>query len=304
MISRRAFLYAAAGSAFAQEPTFTTGVRVVSLFASVHDKDGRVVKDLNKEDFVLDDDGKPQTIRYFSRESDLPLTIGLLVDTSRSQAEVLEQERNASGTFLSEVLRENVDQAFVVSFDVAVQVLQGLTSSRQDLSAALSRLQIPGQVATLLYEAVKESSDNLMRRQTGRKALILLTDGVSFRDRTSISSAIESAQRADAMLFSIRFSGHMPVVRPGRALVRGIVAESGKSALERMAAETGGEEFEVSRDKPVEEVFSEIEELLRNQYSIGFTPDRIGSSGQFHKVKLAVKERGMTVRTRDGYFSQ
>jgi VWFA-related protein len=121
MILRRTFLIGAACSAWAQEATFSTDVKVVSLLATVHDKDGRVVKDLNKEDFVLQEDGKPQTVRYFSRESDLPLTLGLLVDTSRSQMEVLERERSASDTFLSQVLREKVDQAFVVSFDEKVQ---------------------------------------------------------------------------------------------------------------------------------------------------------------------------------------
>lgn len=150
MISRRSLLFGAALAARAQDATFFTDVRVVSLLATVHDRDGRVVKDLNKEDFDLQEDGRPQAIRYFSRESSLPLTLGLLVDTSRSQIEVLERERSASYTFLSQVLRERFDRAFVVSFDEKVQVLEDMTSSRQDLEAALARLQIPGRVATLL----------------------------------------------------------------------------------------------------------------------------------------------------------
>ncbi len=303
MMSRRTFLFGAALAARAQDATFSTDVKVVSLLATVHDKDGRVVKDLNQEDFLLQEDGKPQTIRYFSRESDLPLTLGLLVDTSRSQIEVLERERSASFTFLTQVLREKVDQAFVVSFDEKVQVLQGMTSSRQDLSAALARLQIPGRVATLLYEAVRQSSEDLMRKQKGRKAFILLTDGVSFRDKTNIATAIEFAQRADTIIYAVRFSGHSPVYRPGRAIAHGITAEGGKHALQRMAAETGGEALEVSKDKPIEKVFSQIEESLRNQYSIGYTPDRANESGKFHRIKLAVKGQAVTVRTRDGYYS-
>ncbi len=150
LLSRRSFLAGAAFSALArQETTFSTDVKVVSLLATVHDRDGRVVKDLNREDFVLQEDGKAQTIRYFSRESGLPLTLGLLVDTSRSQLGVLDQERSASYTFLSQVLREKIDQACVVSFDNKVRVLQGMTSSREDLAAALSRLRIPGIIATL-----------------------------------------------------------------------------------------------------------------------------------------------------------
>ena len=305
MISRRTFIFGAACSAWAQQQaTFSTDVKVVSLLATVHDRDGRVVKDLNKEDFTLLEDGKPQTIRYFSRESDLPLTLGLLVDTSRSQIDVLERERSASYTFLSQVLREKIDQAFVVSFDKQVQVLQGMTSSRQELSAALAKLQIPGEVATLLYEAVRQSSENLMRKQKGRKAFILLTDGVSFRDNSDISTAIEFAQRADTMIYAIRFFGRTPTYRPVRKVVLGIAESNGKHGLERMANETGGESFEVTNDKPIEAVFSQIGELLRNQYSIGFTPDRPDDHGKFHKIKLAVKDRTMTVRTRDGYFSQ
>ncbi|HTX38566.1 MAG TPA: VWA domain-containing protein [Bryobacteraceae bacterium] len=239
-----------------------------------------------------------------ARESSLPLTLGLLVDTSRSQIEVLERERSASDTFLSQVLREKIDRALVVSFDEKVQVLQDMTSSRQDLEAALARLQIPGKAATLLYEAVRQSSENLMRKQKGRKAFILLTDGVSFRDKTSIGTAIEFAQRADTILYTIRFAGHNPAYRPGRALVLGMAEEHGKHALQRMAAETGGEAFEVSADEPIEKVFSEIEELLRNQYSLGYTPDRPSHAGKFHRIRLTVKNRALIVRTRDGYYSQ
>jgi VWFA-related protein len=301
---RRTFLVGVAGSAWAQDAVFSADVKVVSLLATVHDKDGRAVKDLSREDFVLQDDGRPQTISYFSRESDLPLTLGLLVDTSQSQTEVLERESNASYAFLAQVLREKIDQAFLVSFDERVQVLQDMTSSRQDLQAALSRLRIPGRAATLLYEAVRQSAENPMRKQKGRKAFILLTDGVSFRDKTSIGTAIEFAQRSDTIIFTIRFSGHNPIYRPGRAIVMGIAAQHGKQVLERMASETGGEALEVTKDKPIEKVFSEIEESLRSQYNIGYTPDRIGDGGKFHKIKLSVKNKALTVRTRDGYFSR
>jgi VWFA-related protein len=303
LTSRRTLLFSAAASICAQEATFSTNVKVVSLLATVQDKDGRVVKDLNREDFVLLEDGKPQTIRYFSRESGLPLTLGLLVDTSRSQTGVLDRERSASSRFFAQVLREKIDQAFVVSFDNQVRILQSMTSSRQELEAALSQLRIPGIVATLLYQAVRESADRLMRKQNGRKAFVLLTDGFSFRDRCSIGDAIEAAQRADTIIFTIRFSAGNLADRPGRAIIRGVTAEEGKHALARMAVETGGRAFEVSKREPIETVFSEIEEELRNQYSIGYTPDRTTDRGKFHKVKLTVKNRALTVRTRAGYYS-
>jgi VWFA-related protein len=179
-----------------------------------------------------------------------------------------------------------------------------MTSSRPDLEAALARLSIPQKVATLLYEAIRQSAAGQMRQQKGRKAFILLTDGVAFRDGTSIGTAIEFAQMADTILYSIRFSGHAPAYRPGRAIIRGIASERGKQALERLAAETGGEALEVSRDKPIEKVFAEIEESLRNQYNIGYTPQRANESGKFHKIKLTVNDRTLTVQSRAGYYSR
>src|SRR4051812_34309736 len=147
-LTRRTLLFAGALRAFGQEPRFSTGVDVVTLFATVRDRDGRVIKDLDRDDFTVTDDGKHQAIRYFARESDLPLTIGLLVDTSRSQRRVLEPERRASYRFLDQVLREGKDRAFVASFDIAVDLLQDFTSSRTELAAALERLRIPDRSAT------------------------------------------------------------------------------------------------------------------------------------------------------------
>ena len=293
-----------AGARAQQMPTISKTVNVVSLLATVHDKDGQVVKNLTKEDFVLLEDGVPQKITYFSEETDLPLTIGLLVDTSRSQTEVLEQERRASYTFLDQVLRESKDQAFVVHFDERVETLQGLTSSRSELASALSQLKIPGHYATLIFSAIKESSENLMREQQGRKAFILLTDGVAFRDSVSLETAIEFAQRADTIIYSIRFSDHVPIYRPGKALILAAASEHGKQGLHRMAEETGGGLYEVKKDKSIEAIYSEIEDVLRNQYSLGYTPPRLDADGKFHKIGLTTKDHHMIVHTRSGYYSK
>src|SRR5262249_31923733 len=158
-------------------------------------------------------------ILYFARETDLPLTIGLLVDTSRSQRGVLEPERRASFTFLDRVLRPDRDQAFVAHFDERVETLQGLTSSRERLRSALGELRIPGDYATLIFSAVRQCSESVMRKQQGRKAFVLLTDGVAYHDPTSIGTAIEFAQRADTIIYSIRFSDRIPVYRPVKAAV-------------------------------------------------------------------------------------
>lgn len=308
-IARRGLLLLWLAKAWAQDqPTFSSDVKVVSILATVRDKDGRFVKDLNTDDFVLLEDGVRQKIRYFSRESDLPLTIGLLVDTSRSQTGVLGQERRASGTFLERMLRPEQDRAFIAHFDERVEILQNLTSSRAELADALQRLAIPGDYATLIYSAVRESAERVMKSQTGRKAFILLTDGVAYRDNTSIGTAIEFAQRADTILYSIRFSDSIKVYRPLKAAVMGVAKEHGKEALARMAKETGGATFEVSKRQSIEDIYAQIEDALRNQYSIGYTPapqkPGEGAPSGYHKIKLSAKNPKLVVTAREGYYAR
>lgn len=294
-ISRRHLLLGSAALAWAQDPQFSSDVNVVTLLATVRDKEGRVAKDLRREDFVLLEDGKAQTIRYFSRETDLPLTVGLLVDTSRSQIGVMKAETRASYTFLDRVLDEKKDVAFVASFDTDVRLLQGFTSSRTDLAAALDELSVPGKLATVLYEAVRATSEQQMRRRTGRKAFVLLSDGVSFRDPASIGTAIEYAQRADTIVYSILFAEVGFRRRPGR--------KRGRDVMGRLARETGGAFFEVSSQQPIEKTYAEIEETLRNQYSIGYTPSK-GAKDGYRRIKLSVKRPNLIVQTRDGYYGE
>lgn len=285
-------------------PTLSVNVNVATLLATVRDRNGRIVNNLAPDDFVLEEDGKPQKIRYFSRESDLPLTVGLLVDTSRSQQRVLTEETQASNKFLDQVLREGKDQAFVAHFDTRVEVLQSLTSSRGELASALRQLSIPGEVATLIYSAVQQCSNDVTRHQTGRKAFILLTDGVAFKDPVSMETAIESAQRADTLLYSIRLSGPIAAYRPFRAAIMEATKERGKADLHRMAEETGGVSYEVKKNQTVESIYAEIEEALRNQYSIGYTPPRPAPDGKYHRIKLIPKDHNLVVTTRAGYYSK
>jgi VWFA-related protein len=193
---------------FAQDAVFVANVKVVPLLATVRDRAGKVVNNLTKEDFVLEEDGRRRPIEYFSKQSDLALTIGLLVDTSKSQRRVLNAERRASDAFLSHVMREDRDTAFVAHFDIRVGILQGPTSSRERLSAALAGLKTPHLAGTRLYSGIRLASENLMRTQKGRKAFILLSDGVNYLDNTSIGTAIEYAQRADTIIYSIIYADH------------------------------------------------------------------------------------------------
>jgi VWFA-related protein len=279
-------------------------VNVVSLFANVHDKNGQIVNELAAKDFVLKEDGNLQTIRYFARETDLPLTIGLLIDTSRSQKGVLNKEREASTTFLNQVLREGTDRAFTVCFDTHVEILQGLTGSRSSLASSLEKLAIPQDIATLLYSAIQHSSDNVMAGQKGRKALILLTDGVAYKDSTSSDKAIEAAQRADTIIYTIRFSDRLALVGPIRTAALAAASEHGKLELKRMAKETGGISYEVSKSQAIETIFSEIEDALRSQYSVGYTPRREKPDGKYHKINLTTLAPHLVVYTREGYYAK
>ncbi len=209
--------------------TIAVDVKVVTLPVTVRDKHGKIVRDLTKDDFTLQEDGRPQTIRYFSQEANLPLTLGLLVDTSRSQTNVLDAERNASRSFLDQMLVQEKDKAFLIHFDREVELLQDLTSSREKLQAALESLKTPSDRersndpndsdsrsgsgsgshhggGTQLYDAVFLASNELMKKQQGRKALIILSDGVDRGSKTYLESAIESAQRADTVVYSIYFA--------------------------------------------------------------------------------------------------
>jgi len=223
-----ATLMAASLQAQDSAATLTVDVKVVTLPVTVRDKHGKIIQNLTKDDFALTEDGRPQSIRYFSQESNLPLTLGLLVDTSRSQSNVLDAERNASRSFFDQMLVQPKDKAFLIHFDREVELLQDLTSSREKLQAALELLKTPSDRdssndpndsddsrsgsrgshhgGTQLYDAVFLASNELMKKQTGRKALIILTDGVDRGSKTYLESAIESAQRADTVVYSIYFA--------------------------------------------------------------------------------------------------
>jgi VWFA-related protein len=287
--------------AWAQDATFTTGVKLVTVLASVRDRDGHVVTNLTRDDFTLIEDGRPQTVRYFSQESDLPLKIGLLVDTSWSQKSVLKPEREASYKFLDQVLREDRDSAFVLHFDSRIGLLQGFTSSREKLAVALDQLEIPKRPSTLLYDAVKQASEELMHAEAGRKAFIVLSDGVDVRSANNIETAIEFAQRADTIVYSIVFASHTAFDPLGIAIHEAYLA-GGRKAMHRLAGETGGDYFVVRRGLSIEKIYDQIEDELRHQYSLAYTSDQADTSGKYRKIVLTANRKGLVVRTRDGYY--
>jgi len=309
-LSRRSLLLSTASALLTsaldaqQTPTFSTEVKVVNVFATVRDKQGRIVRDLKKDDFTILENGKPQVIRYFSQESDLPLTIGLLVDTSLSQTRVLEDERGASYRFLDQVLREGKDQAVIVQFDQAVMIRQGLTRSHKDLQDTLSLLDLPNAQdaqngsGTLLYDAVRTASVKVMREQQGRKAFVVLTDGVDVGSQVTLNDAIEAAQRASTLVYCILFSDASYYHRSGS------FGGGGKGVLDRLSRETGGGFFTVSKDQGIEQIYKRIEEELRSEYSLGFVSDQPVTSSGFRKLHVATKQKALLVQATDRYYAE
>jgi VWFA-related protein len=287
--------------AFAQDDvTFKSEVKVVNVLANVTDKHGAIVNNLTKDDFVLLENGRPQTIQYFSRETDLPLTLGLLVDTSGSQERVLTAERVASFRFLDNVLREGTDQVFLMQFDIGVYLRQKLTSRRKDLEDTLSQVDTQTRQelsqyggGTRLYDAVVKASLDIMRGQSHRKALILLTDGEDVGSDGTLQNAIEAAQRAETMVYSILFSDH-----------GGFGGEGGRGVLERLSRETGGGFFEVTKKQDIQQIYRLIQEQLRTQYNLGFVSDQPAKYSEFRKLQLTAKEKGLLVQVRNRYWAK
>lgn len=333
-------------------PKIAIQVKAVSVLTTVREKHGKIVTNLTKEDFAVAEDGRPQTISYFVRETDVPLRLGLLVDTSLSQRRVLDQERSASYSFLDQLLRQDKDLAFVIHFDREVELLQDFTASRPKLQAALQSLQTPqydssggsgggsqgggggsggsggngggrgghSRGGTALYDAIFLASDELMKKQQGRKALIILSDGVDRGSKETLASAIQTAQRADTVIYSILFKdedegyGHQGgMMGPHGGMGGGghhggggrypqEERPDGKEILTQISKETGGRLFQVSKKETVDKIYADIQEELRSQYSLGYTPDKDTGAG-YHKILVTVKDKEMVVQARDGYYS-
>jgi VWFA-related protein len=311
--SRRRFILSAATLACTralrgqeEQPTFSTDVKVVQVLATVTTKKGQIIRDLTKDDFVLAENGHKQAIQYFSRETDLPLTLGLMVDTSMSQQRVMDAERSASARFFEQVLRPNKDQVFIVQFDMAVMMRQELTSSLRKLSDALVQVDTPSRSdlyrqqggGTLLYDAVIKASKDVMQHQQGRKALILLTDGVDTGSDAPLADAIDAAQLADTLIYSILFSD--------ATFYGGLSFEGGhgKSVLMRMSRETGGGFFEVSKKLSIEQIYEAIQDELRSQYSLGYVSDTPVRVSEFRKLALTTDKKDLVVHARDRYWAR
>jgi len=295
-----------------QDPTFSTEIKVVNVLATVRHANGEIERRLTKDDFVLTENGRPQQIRYFSAETDLPLTIGLLIDTSWSQRRVMDAEKVASFAFVSEVLREATDHVFLVQFDMGIEFRQKLTSSRAEFENALRRVELPSlrQLelqhggGTLLYEAVAVAARDVMHTLEGRKALIILSDGVDTQSEVPLTTAIEEAQRAGTLIYSIVFSDANAYGTNLGPLLGSPDSSHGRSVLQRFSRETGGRCLEVTKSLSIEQIFKDIQDELRSQYNLGFVSDVPVRISEFRKLQVTTKVKGLVVQSQMRYWAK
>jgi VWFA-related protein len=298
--------------------TLKVNVNLVSLYFTVRDKHNGLVSTLTKNDCHILEDHQPQTIKNFSAESDLPLTLGILLDTSGSQENVLPLEQQAGGQFLRRILRQK-DEAFLVTFDVNINLEQDFTNNPNQLIRAMDKAEIntaggngaagvPGigqgpfptngtPKGTLLYDAVAQVSNDKLRSETGRKALILLTDGEDQGSVTKPSQAIEAAQKANAIVYVILiadrgFYGYSPF------------GYTGEAQMKKLTEETGGRMINVGNNgKKLEEAFAQIEQELRTQYLASYTPANAKLDGSYRKLDISCQGEGLKVQARKGYYA-
>jgi VWFA-related protein len=294
-----------------QEPidTLKVSVNVVQLFFNVKDKKGGLIPNLTKDQFQVLEDGKPQTVKYFTAESNLPLTLGILIDTSPSQRQVLEMEKEVGGQFLDQVLREK-DLAFVLGFDVDVDLLQDFTSSTKLLKKAMNNTRIGGggsmspgmgggpvptlsqACCTMLYDAVYLASHDELAQQVGRKAMILLTDGEDEGSKVKVQDAIEAAQKSDSICYVLLIAD------------RGSWQGFGGGEMNKLAKETGGRVIDVgNKFQKLKEGFNQIANELRSQYNLGYVPTNDKQDGTFRKIQIQPNNKDYKIQARSGYYA-
>jgi VWFA-related protein len=287
------------------EPIIRVDVNLVNLFFTARDKSGAYRRDLTKEAIDVFEDGKKQEIRAFSRENDLPLTIGLLIDVSRSQETLIAEERRAGSQFFRQVLREK-DLAFLISFGSEVELMQDFTNSARLLEKGLDELRVSTSFSglgpipvsnpkgTLLFDSVYLAANDQLKGQVGRKVLVLITDGVDQGSHYKVREAIEAAHRADAIIYSVYY------VDPR---MYGVYASS-DSDLKKLSEETGGRVFEVSGKMPLEKIFDAIQEEMRSQYTVAYASSNEKRDGEFRKIEIKPKDKNIRVLARKGYFAE
>jgi VWFA-related protein len=337
--------------------------REVLLPVVVQDKHGALVTNLTARDFTLTEDGRPQVIKSFTSQSNLPFLLGLLVDTSRSVSSAMDSERKAAGKFIDLMLPADPksgvagDEAFLIHFDREVELLEDFTSSRDRLHRELDAMGPTSQErnnqgpetsgddrggsgggyggqhggrsgGTQLYDAIYLASDELMKSKSGRKALIIFSDGADRGSKETLNDAIDAADRANLQVFTIYFKGEEE--RPnngypgngghhggmggggwpgsgggnhGGGTPRSEAGVDGKKIMQQIASRTGGQFFEAKKKENLDDIYNQIAASLRQQYLLTYTPDKVDTDGDFHKIVLKTEKSDLNVITREGYYA-
>src|SRR6266404_5728795 len=290
-------------------------VNLVDLLATVLNRRNKLVPDLTEEDFKLTDDNVPQTIKYFSRQSDIPLRIGLLLDTSNSIRDRLKFEQDAAVNFLYTVLRRGKDQAFAMTFDDEPQLIQGFTGDTGLLRDQVIKMRAGG--GTAVYDAIYEACAKHLSnppRPAGdqpdvvRRVMILISDGEDNLSDHTRSDAVEMAQRTGVVIYSISTSTQwisLSQTDPSKMGDRKYHLTDGDKILQDLAEETGGRAFFPYHVDDLDQSFQDIGDELRNQYSIAYIPTHSQFDGKYHRIRIEVPEhKGYQVRARRGYFAK
>jgi VWFA-related protein len=289
----------------AQGPVIKSEVTLVNLFATVRDKNHRVVTDLKQDDFKVSEDGHEEKVAFFSKEMQLPITLGLLLDTSGSEQFMLGAIQDAGGRFMHRVLKKG-DEAMVISFDSDVDLLSDFTDDKTILDRAIgkARINIPGGgmiagnpgpvgsqniTGTALYDAIYLACGEKLNGEAGRKAIIIVTDAQDEGSKVRLEEAVESAQRTDTVIHILlvadpRFGGNVGVAH-------------------KLTEDTGGRLIVVNSEKRLEEAFDQISEELRSQYTLGYYPTNTARDGKFRKIKVDMTNHDLKVLARKGYYA-
>jgi Ca-activated chloride channel homolog len=288
------------------EQVLKLGTQLVTVPFNVTDKHNRYINDLSKDDIEILEDNKPQEVFSFERQTDLPITIAMLIDISGSQQWTLGEEISAGKTFFRKVLRPRKDLAAVVTFEHESVLEQNLTSDVDKLIRALDGVHIPaesvtyrrggtppinnsGVGSTALYDSIYSVSSDLLRREAGRRVIILVTDGEDTSSSIKLREAIERTWRSEIICYSVGIGGPMGV---------------DQGTLKKIASETGGRAFFPRTEKDLNEAYAQIDEDLRSQYILAYTPANGARDGSFRTIQVKVKSHpDLTVRFRRGYFA-
>jgi Ca-activated chloride channel family protein len=275
------------------DQTYRVTVDLINVFCSAWDKNtNSFVTNLTREDFTILEDNQKQEIKNFSREMNLPLTLGLLIDTSQSVAPKLKFEQEAATSFFHSVLRDK-DRAMLLEFDSGVTLVQDFTNDPNKLAKQIKTLKAAG--GTALYDAIYLACDEKLIRETGRKAIIIVSDGEDQSSKATFEQALEMALKAEATIFSIS------VNRGGFFGVGG--TKNGDHIMKQLADETGGRAFFPFKVEELDDSFRQINQELRSQYNIGYLSNNAKRDGAYRKIEVKIAEKGLKLSYRKGYYA-